>query len=147
MPRQSVAVILAPEELRALEGLANSRTEPYRKVQRARLILLAAAGMPNTKIAKEVGLSRAMVVQWRQRFVRERMAGLVDRPRSGRPRVYTEGDRLRVVETACTKKPPGETHWSIRSLAKATGVKKDAVHQILRENKLKPHRVGTFSRS
>jgi transposase len=61
--------------------------------------------------------------------------------------VYTEEDRLRVVETACTKTPPGETHWSIRSLAKATGVKKDAVHQILRENKLKPHRVGSFSRS
>ena len=147
MPRQSVAIVLVPEELRTLESIANSRTEPYRKVQRARLILLAAEGMPNTKIAKEVGLSRAMVVQWRHRFVRERMAGLVDRRRSGRPRVYTEEDRLRVVETACTKKPPGQTHWSIRSLAKATGVKKDAVHQILRENKLKPHRVGTFSHS
>jgi len=147
MPRQSVVVVLTPEERKTLERLASSWTESYRKVQRARLILLAADGMPNTRIAVEVGLSRAMVVQWRHRFVRERLAGLVDRPRSGRPRVYTEEDRLRVVETACTKKPPGETHWSIRSLAKATGVKKDAVHQILRENKLKPHRVGTFSRS
>jgi transposase len=147
MPRQAVVVVLTPEERKALERLAGSRTESYRKVQRAQLILLAAAGMPNVQIAKEVGLSRAMVVQWRQRFVRERMTGLMDRPRSGRPRVYTEEDRLRVVETACTQTPPGETHWSIRSLAKATGVKKDAVHQILRENKLKPHRVGTFSRS
>jgi len=147
MPRQSVAVVLTSEERQELERLASSRTQSYRKVQRARLILLAADKMTNVQIAKEVGLSRAMVVQWRHRFVRERVAGLVDRPRSGRPRVYTEEDRLRVVETACTKKPPGETHWSIRSLAKATGVKKDAVHQILRENKLKPHRVGTFSQS
>jgi len=61
--------------------------------------------------------------------------------------VYTDADRLRVVETACTKKPPGETHWSVRSLAKSTGVGKDTVHQILRANKLKPHRIGTFSQS
>ena len=147
MPRQAIAVVLTPEERKVLERVASSRTESFRKVQRARLVLLAADGMPNVQIAKEVGLSRAMVVQWRQRFVRERMAGLRDRPRPGRPRVYTEEDRLRVVETACTQTPPGETHWSIRSLAKATGVKKDAVHQILRENKLKPHRVGTFSYS
>lgn len=147
MPRQAVTVSLTPEERQVLERVASSRTESYRKVQRAQLILLAAAGMPNMQIAKEVGLSRAMVVQWRQRFVRERMAGLADRPRSGRPRVYTEEDRLRVLEMACTQTPPGETHWSIRSLAKAAGMKKDTVHQILRDNKLKPHRVGTFSHS
>jgi hypothetical protein len=61
--------------------------------------------------------------------------------------VYTNADHLRVVETACIKKPPGETHWSVRSLAKATGIGKDTVHQILRANKLKPHQVGIFSQS
>ncbi len=127
--------------------MAGSRAAPYRQVQRARLILLAADGMTNTAIAKEVDLSRGMVVQWRQRFMRDRLTGLIDQPRSGRSRVYTDADRLRVVETACTKMPPGETHWSVRSLAKATGVGRDTVHQILRANKLKPHRVGTFSRS
>lgn len=147
MRPQAQTVTLSPEERKTLEGWAASRTGPYRKVQRTRLILLAAAGMTNTAIANEVDLSRAMVIQWRQRFVRSRLAGLEDQPRPGRPRVYTETDRLRVVETACTQKPPGETHWSIRSLAQATGVKKDAVHQILRETKLKPHQVGTFSRS
>jgi len=147
MPKQAVSVTLTAEEQKTLETLASSRTAPYRQVQRARLILLAAQGMTNTSIAKEVDLSRGMVVQWRQRFIRDRLAGLVDQPRPGRPRVYTDADRLRVVETACTKKPPGETHWSVRSLAKSTGVGKDTVHQILRANKLKPHRVGTFSQS
>jgi len=146
MPRQAVAVVLTAEKHTALERLASSRTESYRTVQRARLILLATDGMPNVQITKEVGLSRTMVVQWRQRFVRERMAGLTDRPRSGRPQAYTEEDRLRVVETACTKTPPKESHCSLRHLAKATGMKKDVVHQILRENNLKPHQVGTFSR-
>ena len=147
MPKQAVSVILTTEERKTLEALASSRTAPYRQVQRARLILLAAEGMTNTAIAKEVDLSRGMVVQWRQRFIRDRLSGLVDQPRPGRPLVYTDADRLLVVETACTKKPPGETHWSVRSLAKATGVGRDTVHQILRANKLKPHQVGTFSRS
>lgn len=147
MSKQAASVNLTSEERKILENLAGSRTAPYRQVQRARLILLAAQGMTNTSIAKEVNLSRGMVVRWRQRFIPDRLAGLVDQPRPGRPRVYTDADRLRVVETACTKKPPGETHWSVRSLAKATGIGKDTVHQILRANKLKPHRVGTFSQS
>jgi transposase len=104
--------------------------------------------MTNTAIAKEVGLSRGMVVQWRQRFVRDRLAGLTDHPRSGRPLVYTDADRLLVVGNRLYQEPPGGgTHWSVRSLAKATGVGRDTVHQILRANKLKPHRVGTFSQS
>jgi len=147
MPKKAVSVMLTAEERKTLEALASSRTAPYRQVQRARLILLAAEGRTNTAIAKEVDLSRGMVIQWRQRFMRDRLAGLVDRPRSGRPLMYTDADRLRVVETACTKKPPGETHWSVRNLAKATGVGRDTVHKILRANKLKPHRVGTFSQS
>lgn len=147
MPPRAVIVTLSPEERKTLETWAASRTEPYRKVQRARVVLLAAEGRPNSTIATEVGLARRMVIQWRQRFVNKRLAGLLDRPRSGRPRTYSDADRLRVVETACTKIPPDATHWSVRSLAEATGVGRDVVHQILRQNRLKPHRVGTFSRS
>lgn len=147
MSRKAAPIAVTVEEQRALESLANSRTAPYRQVQRARLVLLAAEGMANTAIAQEVGLSRAMVVQWRQRFIGERLAGLEDRPRPGKPRQYTDADRLRVIETACTQKPNRETHWSVRTLAQATGVGRDTVHQILRQANLKPHRVGTFSRS
>jgi transposase len=135
------------EEQQALESLANSRTAPYRQVQRARLVLLAAEGMANTAIAQEVRLSRTMVVQWRQRFIQERIAGLEDRPRPGKPPTYSEAARLRVIETACTQKPDGESQWSVRTLAQATGVGRDTVHRILRQANLKPHRVGTFSRS
>jgi len=139
MSRKAAPIVLTMEEQKILEGLANSRTASYRQVQRARLVLLAAEGMTNTAIAQEVGLSRAMVVQWRQRFIGERLAGLVDRPRPGKPRQYSDADRLRVIETACTQKPDRETHWSVRSLAKATGVGRDTVHGILRQANLKPH--------
>lgn len=147
MSRKASPIVLNVEEKRALESLANSRTAPYRQVQRARLVLLAAEGMANTAIAQEVGLSRTMVVQWRQRFTGKRLAGLADQPRPGKPRHYSDADRLKVIETACTQKPQGETHWSVRTLAKATGVGRDTVHQILRQANLKPHRTGTFSRS
>lgn len=147
MSKRVSPIVLNGEEKKALEGIANSRTAPYRKVQRARLILMAEEGVTNTAIAQEVGLQRSMVIKWRQRFIDERLAGLEDRPRPGRPRQYTEADRLRVIETACTQQPVGETHWSVRTLAKATGVGRDTVHQILRRANLKPHRVGTFSLS
>ena len=147
MSRQVAPVTVSVAERRALESVANSRTASYREVQRARLVLLAEAGLANTAIAREVGLSRTMVVQWRQRFIHERLAGLEDRPRPGKPRQYTDADRLRVIETACTQKPKAETHWSVRSLAQATGVGRDTVHRILRQADLKPHRLGTFSQS
>ncbi len=147
MSRKAAPVAVTVEEQKALESLANSRTAPYRQVQRARLVLLAAEEMANTAIAQEVGLSRTMVVQWRQRFIGQRLAGLEDRPRPGKPRQYSDADRLRVIEMACTQKPNGESHWSVRTLAQATGVGRDTVHRILRQANLKPHRVGTFSQS
>ena len=130
-----------------LETLAVSRTAAYRQVQRARLLLGAAAGKSNQAISQETGLGWRSVGMWRRRFVHERLGGLEDRPRSGKPRQYSDADRLNVIETACTEKPDGETHWSVRTLSKATGVGRDTVHQILRQANLKPHQVGTFSRS
>ncbi len=130
-----------------LETLAVSRTAPYRQVQRARVLLGAAAGKTNQTISQETGLGWRSVGMWRRRFIDERLAGLEDRPRPGKPRSYSDADRLKVIETACTQKPDGETHWSVRTLAKATGVGRDTVHQILLQANLKPHQVGTFSRS
>lgn len=147
MPPRATPVTLGSADRKVLEAWASSRSEPYRKVQRARVILLAADGKTSTDIAREVDLSRRMVSVWRQRYASAGLAGLEDQPRSGRPRVYSPAERLRVVETACTSTPPGETHWSVRSLATATGIGKNTVHRILQENRLQPHRVGTFSQS
>jgi transposase len=147
MSRKASPVILTSEENNALQTVAVSRIAPHRQVQRARLVLAAAAGRTNQAISEEIGLGWRSVGMWRQRFIRERLAGLEDRPRPGKPRQYSDADRLRVIETACTQKPAAETHWSIRTLAQATGVGRDTVHQILHQANLKPHRLGTFSRS
>jgi transposase len=147
MSRKAIAIKLTLEERTTLEATAAGRRTAVRDAQRARVILGAAAGRTNEEIAGREGLSRLSVGVWRQRFARERLAGLKDRPRPGKPPAYSDADRLRVIETACTKRPEAETHWSVRSLAGATGVGRATVHRWLRQAQLKPHRVGTFSRS
>ena len=86
MPRKSpFAIILSPNEQKALEARARQYTLPYRDVLRAKLVLLAADGWQNKDIAETLQLTRPKVSEWRKRFFYERLAGLEDRPRGGRP--------------------------------------------------------------
>lgn len=89
MPRSSPYVIeLSPREREVLEARARKYTSAYRDVVRAKAILLAAEGRENKEIAELVGLPRQVVSKWRKRFFEERLAGLEDRPRGGRPSVF-----------------------------------------------------------
>jgi transposase len=146
MSRHAVQITLTADEEQVLRQRAALRNGALSVVMRARLVLAASQGETNQDMAQRVGLTVSRVRYWRRRFATERLAGLEDRPRSGRPATYTDADRVRVVEMACTK-PPATTHWSVRDLAKATGVGRETVHRLLRRADLKPHRVGTFSRS
>jgi transposase len=147
MSRQAVTIELTGEEYKLLERVLRAKTSTQREVLRARIILLAAAGKENLAIAREVGLSNHSVALWRNRFDGERMAGLGNRPKKRTPIKYTAEDRRRVVETACTGSPEAETHWSVRTLAKATGVGRETVRTILQDAHLRPHRLGTFTQS
>lgn len=89
MPRSSPYVIdLTPEEQEVLKSRARQYTLPYRDVIRARLVLLAVEGRPNNEIAEVLDMPRPVVSKWRQRFFHERLAGLEDRPRGGRPSAF-----------------------------------------------------------
>lgn len=102
MPRRSPYVItLSRRERRILEARARRYTLPYREVVRAKIVLLAAEGWENTAIGARLDLPRPIVSKWRQRFFRHRVAGLEERPRGGRPPVFSpsagrpgEGPRL-----------------------------------------------------
>jgi len=92
MPRKSPFVIVLSDQERAeLESRARQYTLPYRDVVRAKVVLLAAEGLGNHEIARRLDLPRPKVSKWRQRFYRQRLAGLQDRPRTGRPRVFPPG--------------------------------------------------------
>src|SRR3972149_5768425 len=95
MSKQAVSVSLSPAEQRTLQARAASRTAAARVVQRAPLGLAAAAGRSNREIAREVGLVRQAVGRWRERFARERLAGLDERSGPGKPPRYGAADRRR----------------------------------------------------
>jgi transposase len=86
MPRYSpYAITLSSAERNALESIARKYTSPYCQVVRAKVILLAAQGLDNDQIGSQISLPRQIVSKWRKRFFEERLAGLENLPRSGRP--------------------------------------------------------------
>jgi hypothetical protein len=89
VPRQSpFRIVLAPDEARMLADRARKYTLPYFQVVRAKMVLLAAQGLANDEIAAALSTRREVVSLWRRRFFEQRLAGLEERPRPGRPRVF-----------------------------------------------------------
>ena len=96
MPRKSpYIIVLTDDEERHLRRTANCYSLPYSEVIRAKMILLAAQGLDNDEIGKRLDLARPVVSKWRKRFFHQRLDGLADLPRSGRPRVFSPSDRCR----------------------------------------------------
>jgi transposase len=89
MPQTSpYHVVLSDDERRRLEAAARRYTSPYREVVRARIVLYAAEGLGNDEIAARLDTPRQVVSKWRKRFCEQRLAGLGDLPRGGRPPVF-----------------------------------------------------------
>ena len=101
-----------------LQRRVRAHTTPQRAAKRAQVVLLAAEGVANRQIAPIVGMNEHTVAQWRRRFQAERLAGLTDRKRPGRPLVYDHDQRLRIVATVTEQPPDPASHWSHSQLAK-----------------------------
>ena len=94
MPRRSpYPIVLTDHETEHLQDLARKYTAPYCDVVRAKAVLLAARGLQNKQIGERLDLPRQIVSKWRKRFFEERLGGLEDRPRRGRPRDFSPSDR------------------------------------------------------
>jgi transposase len=138
------ALVVSGEQRGELERRVRAHTSTQRAAKRARIVLLAAGGVPNRQIAAEVGMSEEYVGVWRHRFEAEGLAGLEDRPRSGRPRTYGHDDRLRIVAAATAARPEFDSQWSHRLLAEYlsdVGISASQVGRILAELDIKPHQV------
>jgi transposase len=130
-----------------LQRRVRAHTTPQRAAKRARIVLLAADGVPNRQIAPMVGMNEHTVAQWRRRFQAERLAGLQDRKRPGRPPVYDHDQRLRIVATVTQEPPDPASHWSHSQLAKALsdiGISASQIGRILADLDIKPHRVRSW---
>lgn len=109
---------------------------------------MASDGFATTRIAKEIGVSPATVTRWRESFEVEGLKASVKvRPGRGRKPSISAEKIAEIVHATLHEKPPGETHWSCRSMARAHGVSHTTVRQIWAARGLKPHRVETFKLS
>ena len=134
MARAATPITLTEDEQAELEKLVRTTTMEQRTVQRARMVLAAAAGKATKEIAAQLHVRPATVSTWRTRFARQRLAGLADAPRSGKPRTYDAGTERRIL--AQLDQPPleGYTTWTGGLVAKALGdVSADQVWRVLRQ--------------
>jgi transposase len=138
---------LSQAERRELMSLASRRKTAQAQALRARIVLACAQGGQNKAVAAELGLDRQTVGKWRRRFVEHRIDGLHDDPRSGTPRTIEDARIEAVIVRTLETLPPDATHWSSRSMAKASGVSISSVQRIWRAFGLQPHRLETFKLS
>ncbi len=121
MPRRAPTVVLAAEDRAELDRRVQARTGSQQDALRARIVLLAAAGLATTAIATTLGIARGTARSWRSRFVAAGLAGLVDHPHCPPPRLYGPEVQAQIVVLACQSPADlgwaGQSHWTIKDLA------------------------------
>ena len=144
--RPRAEVVLSEDERVELVRLTK-RARTNRSVAFPARIVLACAEASDTVVARRVRTSKTTVAKWRSQFVVRRLAGLYDEPRVGAPRTITDEAVEAIIVKTLETTPPGETHWSTRSMAKAADISHTMVGRIWRTFRLQPHRTESFKLS
>jgi transposase len=149
--RRRCRLTLSDEERRELERRVKAPTATQREALRAQIVLACASGETAKDVARQLAVSSRCVEKWRARFVRERVAGLKDRPRDGRQLKYATNTRIEVIALACEplamegNKPIRRTIEQVRQLAVERGLVEQigwsTVQRILSEADVRPHHV------
>lgn len=143
--RVAPKVDLSSEDRRALEHQARGRSLPARLVERSRIVLLAADGLQDRKIAAELGITPEKAARWRKRFLEGGTEALAkDAPRPGRGRTIKDCKVASIIKLTTLSKPANATHWSTRSMAEKAGVSEATVRRIWHAHGLKPHLSRSF---
>ncbi len=147
MGRPAVSIHLTQEERAELDGLMRRRKTAHGLARRARIVLLAADGFTNKDIVARTDSSPDMVGTWRRRFAERGIDGLYDEPRPGAPRKIGDDAIAETIRKTLEETPANATHWSLRSMAGATGYAPSTIHRIWQAFGLQPHRSETFKLS
>src|SRR5215208_1031234 len=142
-----VSVELSEAEREQLVSWSRRSTTAQALAQRSKIVLLVAEGLRTGEIAERLGVHRNTVAKWRRRFEAERLDGLVDEPRPGRPRTVTDAHVDAVITRTLESAPKDATHWSTRSMAAEVGLTQSAVHRIWKAFGLQPHRQDSWKLS
>jgi transposase len=143
-----VPAILSEQDRATLTAWVKARNSPQKIVLRARILLLAAEGKANQRIAQELGTSRPTVILWRERFSTGGPSALLDdEPGRGRKPTIVAAKVKQIVEATLHTTPANATHWSVRTMATAQAVSPATVQRIWDAHGLQPHRTETFKLS
>jgi transposase len=145
--RPKASLVLTEDERQTLLAWSRRPTSAQRLALRARIVLACADGQTNTEVAADLDITLPTVGKWRQRFVDDRLDGLVDEPRPGAPRTISDGRVEEVITRTLESKPDNATQWSTRSMAKTVGLSQSAIVRIWHAFGLQPHRSETFKLS
>jgi transposase len=145
--RMTEAIVLSLEERSYLERQVRRRRVARALSERCRIILRCADGLQSKAVSAELGVHEHTVGKWRRRFLSQRIDGLMDEPRPGRPRRISDDEVAAVIERTLQTAPMDATHWSIRSMAAVTGRSHTTIRRIWSAFGLQPHRAETFKLS
>jgi transposase len=146
--RPKAPLTLTGDERRTLVRWARRATTAQALALRAKIVLACAEGATNKAVAERLGVWPQTVGKWRSRFVADRLEGLSDEPRPGRPRTIADQQVEQVITKTLEEAPPRhDTHRSTRSMARATGMSQTAISRIWRAFGLKPHLEETWKLS
>src|SRR5271168_760117 len=145
--RPIAPLVLSVQERAYLERQVRRHRVARSLSERCRVILRCADDLPSKDVAVELGLHEHTVGKWRRRFLTDRIEGLLDEARPGRPRTIGDDQVAAVIERTLRSAPKDATHWSIRSMATQTGFSHTTIRRIWNAFGLQPHRSETFKLS
>src|SRR3954447_1909013 len=146
--RPKAPLVLSDAERQTLQQWARRAKTAQALALRARIVLACAEGTNNQDVAAALGIWPQTVSKWRARFVTDRLDGLADEPPPGAARKITDEQGEAVIVKTLEEAPSNnDSHWSTRSMARATGMSQTAISRIWRAFGLKPHLVDTWKLS
>jgi transposase len=130
-------LILSSEESETLQNLVRRPRTPQNLALRARIVILCAEGRMNHEVAKALGVSLHTVGKWRKRYMMNGVDGLVDQPRSGKPRRYVRSTLEAMILSLVEAPPTNGGRWTVRSVAKALAISPATIGRVWRALRLR----------
>lgn len=143
MGRRAPKIEILQEDKTTLERWSKSKTISAYQHERAIMILESAKGTPVSEIAKRLHTYPNKVIEWRNRYEREGLAGLKDKARQGRPRIYVDL-KERLLKKISELPPKGYSHWDAGLLSEALSASDDAIWRILKKEGISLHRQRSW---